>query len=963
MLFFNISLLLGLAMISVPVIIHLLNRKSAKDVMWGAIQFLLDSINSRRQKILLEEILLLVVRCILVGLLALAMARPFIPSGSSLPWLVVLPIGLLGIASFAASFALLDYPLWRKRLVMAAIGCALLATILVGLQKWMNFNIFGSSGKRDVVLIIDGSTSMSRMNEKGITFFEQAVQEAMDLVEESPRGVAYSIIVGSDVPHVLEAAPIIEHRRLTEKLGMLKQPGGELNLPDCMASASICLSQGNNVAKQVVIFADEQACSWQSSNSSGWKMVQKAFRKLSTYPQVTWMSYSVPINYRNISVVDITPSRNIIGTDRAVDFDVTVENTGNEAITPGVLFFEIDGKKMIDNTLGQLDVGEQATVSFKHRFMDSGTHIANARLATTDELLADNERQYIIPVVDELSVLVVEGRPGDSFVKKSAGFLTLALLPSQEKLDTQDDNNEYLVQPVEVTSLQLAKIVDFSMYNAVVLADVQRMPFDVADALASFVKSGGGLLVLSGEKSDSKFYNEWKYGGDAVLPMKLSTWNKNYEEPLKPALETFRVETLDRLLNRQDNDFSTWLIKGSWDVDQEAGDPNKIEGRYSSGSPMFAVNNLGNGKIIQLTTTLDANAGNIVSRKIYVPLVHELIYTLAMPNQTDLNLTPLTAQSFALSVGVGGFDASGKSHGLKSTFYKGDSENRNSKLTKTTKTVRNIDFDWKDKNPYGGTPDNFTAIFEGRLTPTISGEFEFTIAGDDRAILWLDGREIVNLRNAGSATGKANLVANKDYKLKMKYQEDTGDAFVKMYWQTAGLPKEIVPQANFSMPVTEQKNLPTGIKTFATGPGKEKFQMSINQLGPSLYAQMKTPPIPGLFKLEVPSMFDQNLSWMFEKNTSLIPFVITLNSEESLMAALSEGALADITKYVDIMSTSKLEDVKASVEGKSFGREIWRFLAVGALILVLAEIMLSRWIAVQRRTGKEERVKFEEMSN
>ena len=947
-------------MISVPVIIHLLNRKSAKDVMWGAIQFLLDSINSRRQKILLEEILLLVVRCMLVGLLALVMARPFIPSGSGLPWLVVLPLGLFGIASFAASFALIDYPMWRKRMIAAAIACAILASGLVGIQKWLNFSIFGSSGKRDVVLIIDGSTSMSRLNESGISYFEQALQEAMELVEESPRGAAFSIILGSDLPHVLEAAPIIEHRRLTERLGMLQQPGGELNMPDCMAAASICLSQGNNASKQVVIFADEQACSWQSSSSSGWKMVNKAFKKLSTFPQVTWRTYAVPVNYRNVSVSDISPSRYIIGADRAVNFDVTIENTGNEAITPGILFLEIDGQKMTDNTLGQLDVGEEAIVSFKHRFLDSGTHIVKAYLTTTDELQDDNERQYVVPVVNKLSVLVVEGRPGDSFIKKSAGFLTLALLPNREQIISKDDSSEYLVQPVEITSLQLSKITDFSMYNAVILADVQRMPFNVADALAYFVNKGGGLLVLPGEKAEAKFYNEWKYNDEPLMPLKLVSWSKYYDEPLKPALATFRLETLVRLLSGNDNDFRTWLIKGAWDVDDSACDPNKIEGRYNSGRPLVAVEQFGNGKIIQFTTPLDANAGNIVSRKIYVPLVHQIVYALAMPSRTDLNLTSLTAGNFALRVGLGGFEASELSNGLKSTFYKSHNKTKSSLLTKTSKSVRNIDFDWKDKGPKYAPVDTFAAVFEGIITPTVSDEYEFILEGDDRAVLWLDGCEIVNLRNDGTASGKTKLVANKSYKFKLKYEEDTGNAAIKLYWQTAGIPKEIVPQIYFSMPPEEKKNSPTGIKTFAIGPHEKKYQMSINQQGSSLFAQMKTPPIPGTFKLEIPTMFADTLSWLFENNSTFIPFIISLNKDESMMSALSAGELADITKFVDIMSTSKLEDVKASIEGKSFGREIWRFLAVGALFLVLAEIILSRWIAVQRRTGKEERVQFEE---
>jgi hypothetical protein len=333
-----------------------------------------------------------------------------------------------------------------------------------------------------------------------------------------------------------------------------------------------------------------------------------------------------------------------------------------------------------------------------------------------------------------------------------------------------------------------------------------------------------------------------------------------------------------------------------------------------------------------------------------------------MPSQTDLNLTSLTAGNFALSMGVGAFEAGGSQggHGLRSTFYKSHDENNKSKLIRASKSVRNIDFDWKDKGPQNVPVDSFSATFEGILTPEASGDYEFIIKGDDRATLWLDGREIVNLKTTGEATGSLKLIANKAYKFRFRYQEDSGGASIKLYWQTANIPKEIIPQSRYSMPLREKKDLPTGIKTIAIGPNKRKFKMSINQLGTSLYAQMKTPPVPGVFKLEIPTMFANDLSWLFENKSTLIPFVVSLNREESRMSALSDGALADITKYVDIMSTTKLEDVQASVEGKSFGKEIWRFFAVGVLFLVIAEIVLSRWIAIQRRTGKKERVNFED---
>src|SRR5438552_11173071 len=59
---------------SLPVIIHLLNRRRFKIVTWAAMRFLLaaQKKNSRRMRI--EQLLLLAVRCLIVLLLVLAMA-------------------------------------------------------------------------------------------------------------------------------------------------------------------------------------------------------------------------------------------------------------------------------------------------------------------------------------------------------------------------------------------------------------------------------------------------------------------------------------------------------------------------------------------------------------------------------------------------------------------------------------------------------------------------------------------------------------------------------------------------------------------------------------------------------------------------------------------------------------------------------------------------------------------------
>ena len=77
MLFLHPWLLLGLTGIGVPIVLHLFNRRKSRTSDWGAMRFLEESINQRRRRVLLEEILLLVTRCLILACAALIFARPF----------------------------------------------------------------------------------------------------------------------------------------------------------------------------------------------------------------------------------------------------------------------------------------------------------------------------------------------------------------------------------------------------------------------------------------------------------------------------------------------------------------------------------------------------------------------------------------------------------------------------------------------------------------------------------------------------------------------------------------------------------------------------------------------------------------------------------------------------------------------------------------------------------------------
>ena len=63
------------ALISAPIIIHLINRMRFKRLRWAAMEFLLKSQKRNRRRLIIEQLILLVLRILLVLLIGLLLAR------------------------------------------------------------------------------------------------------------------------------------------------------------------------------------------------------------------------------------------------------------------------------------------------------------------------------------------------------------------------------------------------------------------------------------------------------------------------------------------------------------------------------------------------------------------------------------------------------------------------------------------------------------------------------------------------------------------------------------------------------------------------------------------------------------------------------------------------------------------------------------------------------------------------
>lgn len=849
--FFAPWMLLGLGAIAVPVLIHLFNRKSAKRIEWGAFIFLMDSMLIRRRRMLIEDILLLATRCLLLALLSFAIARPFIQAGSQVPWVVVLPMMLLAVTFFGVSFAMWRYPKWRHFLFIASLLLAGLAATSILLERRLNLSRFGSAAQRDVVIILDGSSSMD-MKQGAETNFERARKEAEAYIKQSDRSIAFGLIVGGPVPLTLTPAPITDRRELFSLLDRAAPVQGTMDIMTTLTAATVMLSLGNNPSKQIVIVGDGQAAGWHLTRPDRWKVVEALIAQLPSKPQIVWRTLPLPKTIRNMGVADIALTRELVGTDREVGIRVTVANTGSEAVTPDAILLAIGETTLTNRTTGQLSPGMRHTVTFKNHFTRPGAQRLVAKIIVDDDLSADNSCTHITQVIESLRVLIVDGNPVASVWNRGSTYVSLALRPeavrrvTAQSVNKTNELRQFLIEPIVIDAPAVARRETFSDCSVVLLADVPQLTPETADKLARFVDNGGGLFIAPGLHAKPEFYNGWVWNEESPLPFPLNTFVSASITNL-PSLRTASFD--DDILGqfRTGGDLGTLSLERYWSFDLTNAPSARAIATLSNDDPFLAMRRFGRGSVILSSIPFDMSVSALPARSSFLPLLHELVYRLASPSMATLNLRPTESTTLLLtSTSLPQTNNSPR----KATFIS------SKKQKKPTKKLVTLSPEQED----AGT---------GEAT-----EVEYTVVG--------------------SETTRATQL----------------------------LPAQFI-QTQEGIALRLSRSLVTGV-----------------------------------YAAKVPASLQNVLGNMMDQEQR-IPFSVRSSIDESDLSSLSQQDLLFVKTFINLALATKAEEVHKALIGETFGKEIWRLLAYAALFLLILEIALTRWIAIQRRTGVKEKVSFE----
>ena len=374
------------------------------------------------------------------------------------------------------------------------------------------------SGRTHKVLILDGTLSMTVRRADG-THFDRARRLAAELIRSSARGDGFSVIlVGTPieavVPGPAEDAAKVEH----EIDGLRCSHGaGDLTAALNLAEELIRRVPGKFAQREIHVFTDLQRATWppSASPSGGWT---EPWTRLQAQAQLIVVDVGHE-GMDNLAISDLSLAEPlaVVGVQNSVT--ATVSNFSSIDRT-GVRVELLVGHGtaspvVVDQQPATISAGGRAAISFPFQWEVAGDHVVQVRLPA-DTLEADDVRSMIVSARNSLPVLLVNGKPAAERREQAASWLADALNPFVDDVRRPT----YPARPKTIDLAQFADPItgDLAPYDAIFLCDVPRLTEREVARLEAHLRRGGGVVISLGPDVDLENYNRLL---SAILPGRL----------------------------------------------------------------------------------------------------------------------------------------------------------------------------------------------------------------------------------------------------------------------------------------------------------------------------------------------------------------------------------------------------------------------------------------------------------
>ena len=669
--FSNTALLIGLAGAVVPLVLHLLSRTRYQTVDWGAMVFLQDLEGRQQYSARLNQLLLLTMRMAMVGLVAVALAQPVLQQWSvhargenavrtAERGQISCAAGAVGfavatvalVAAAVASFRRRGYrPAQLTPLVLAVVAGTLAIVLERRAVSWhvqaelvrqqpaaepANPSTPGVRARVDAAILLDCSGSMD-FEENGHTRFSVAQGAAKQVLAGLHRGDRAALLLMGTRQTDSDATPTADLQSVADRIDAAHTDRNPADVKKSLTHAFDLLDRDGSAARDFYIVTDRQALNWTGMNDE----FANAWSQRAAKANVTARIFVVPVGNTdsdNVAVesVDLLDGPAILG--QSANLSIEIKNYGTTPRAALPLTVSVNRRAEFETTVS---VPANGTVRVNApvkgtAFTAAGSQVVTAEIRTAG-YREDDQAQGVIDVIEPIHVLVVSGDDWGTELgqfRNESDFLRLALSPYATLGREGTDPCK-----VEVVNEEKLGELNLASYQVVVLANVERLSESQARTVEQYVYGGGGLLVAPGSLVRVENYNEmlWRDGA-GILPAELED-----ATPADGAQATSIVgydsgTPVFQFLHQRP-DLMLFPTIGRYFPTT----PRSAEARtlawYTSGAPFLLESAGGRGRVLLLTTSLDADWSTLPLSSFYLPFVQSAVRYLAAGTMPPHNLS------------------------------------------------------------------------------------------------------------------------------------------------------------------------------------------------------------------------------------------------------------------------------------------------------------------------------------
>lgn len=547
--FLGPAFLLGLLGISLPVLIHLLKRRRLQVVPWAAHRFLQATLRKHKRRVQMEDIILLILRCLVVALLALAFARPVFEKSA------------------------------------AASG--------------------DTAGQ--LVLLVDHSASMAWSDGVSSRLRLAADQAARELASAAP-GTAVGLVAFSDRVQPVVARPVPDLAVVRRELDRLQTVGRGSDLVPALRSTLDLLDSLPPAPRRVVVIGDQQAVAWRDREGVEKLLARARESKIDLVFRSVAAEGAV-----NLAVTRLVADSDQVLAGQPVRLQAEIFNGGAQPAANIRVTLHDDGERPVSERLvASLAPGARAQVEFAYSPSAAGFQPLSVRVPP-DPLADDDARSIVVRVSSGTRVLLVRGPSAERL--DQAFFLARAVVPVP--LVRRD------AFPVKLRQTEPAALSPSALAEAdvVLLAGVNSLSTPAAEALARFVRGGGGLWVFPPADPDYALYNDSGVFS-ALLPGVVGA---PVETPARPAEPPYAHALVDLWNAPANGSLSGVTVARRFALAPKpaADDAGEVQTvlRLGDGSPLLLSRSVGRGRVLQIAAPVESEWTTLPLQPLFVPLV------------------------------------------------------------------------------------------------------------------------------------------------------------------------------------------------------------------------------------------------------------------------------------------------------------------------------------------------------